>query len=660
MVFNDCISNRCNPEALQPEEELRLTKFLMDSAADAVFWVNSDARFLYVNNAACNLVEYSREELLSMTMHDLDPDFSPKIWSEYWRTIKQQGSLYFESLHQTKEGWSFPVEITVTYLEHYGREYGCIFVRDITKRKQAETALQIANQALECRVQESTAQLRNALEQLCREKASRQRGETELRARSVEQSQETFNADVGIAHVSIDGKWLIVNQKLCEIVGYTQQELQAQTFGDITHPDDLDANVEYIRRILAGEIQTYSIQKRYIRKDNSYVWINLTVSLVLSPSQPKYFIFVVQDISQPKQASALRHSEAVFRTLVETTNAMILIVSGTQLCYVNPATEAITGYKTQELLAYSNFYQLLNIKQRGQVSKRCEKEPQHQELKILTKSGEQRWLDWSEGVFEFQGKPAKLITAINITKRKQAQVKVRQALEQEKSESELRAQFVCMVSHEFRNPLHVISFSTSLLKRQNHQCTQEKKLKNLHRIQTAVEHLSELMDDVLIIGKSEAGKLKFEPRALDLEQFCRDLAAQLQVRNSSQHTVTFTSLGDCSTAWVDEKLLQPILTNLLDNAIKYSPQSSTVDFTLSDQDEQVIFQIKDQGIGIPAADQQRLFEPFHRGKNVGDIPGTGLGLAVVKKLVDLHCGQISLASEVGVGTTFTITLSRQN
>jgi signal transduction histidine kinase len=126
--------------------------------------------------------------------------------------------------------------------------------------------------------------------------------------------------------------------------------------------------------------------------------------------------------------------------------------------------------------------------------------------------------------------------------------------------------------------------------------------------------------------------------------------------NSSQDAIAFVSRGNCSTAHVDKKLLQLILTNLLSNAIKYSPPASTVDLELSCQDGDVIFQIKDAGIGIPAVDQQRLFEPFHRGSNVGDVLGTGLGLAVVKKLVYLHGGQIAVASVVGVGTTFTVTL----
>ncbi len=112
-----------------------------------------------------------------------------------------------------------------------------------------------------------------------------------------------------------------------------------------------------------------------------------------------------------------------------------------------------------------------------------------------------------------------------------------------------------MVSHEFRTPLHIISFSTSLLKRHIHQWTEEKKFQYFHRIQTAVEQLSQLMDEVLIIGRAKAGKLTFSPRALDLDQFCRNLVAELQLRDSSQHPVILEILGDCSSACMDEKLL---------------------------------------------------------------------------------------------------------
>jgi hypothetical protein len=131
----------------------------------------------------------------------------------------------------------------------------------------------------------------------------------------------------------------------------------------------------------------------------------------------------------------------------------------------------------------------------------------------------------------------------------------------------------CYLNHY---PFCNASFSTSLLKRHSHQWTEEKKRSYLDRIQTSIEQLSHLMDEVLTIGKAEAGKLTFEPKQFNLDQFCRELVAQMQLSNSSQHNVTFVSRGNCKEVCVDRKLLQPILTNLLENAIKYSPTGSTV------------------------------------------------------------------------------------
>ncbi|WP_373529994.1 ATP-binding protein [Nostoc sp.] len=257
-----------------------------------------------------------------------------------------------------------------------------------------------------------------------------------------------------------------------------------------------------------------------------------------------------------------------------------------------------------------------------------------------------------------------------ITAHKQTEREIRFALEQEKLFNEHRAHFLSMVSHEFRTPLNIISLSTSLLKRHLHRWTEEKKLQYLQRLQTAVEQISQLTDEIFINGKAEVGKLKFEPKPLNPIQFCRDILAEMNLNESNatcsnfgkvrnavapQHTVTLVSQGDC-TVCLDKKLLQPILRNLLSNAVKYSPSDSTIDLVASCQDGEVIFQIKDQGIGISIPDQQRLFKPFHRGANVAQIPGNGLGLALVKKLIDLHGGQITVVSEVGVGTKFTITL----
>jgi signal transduction histidine kinase len=170
----------------------------------------------------------------------------------------------------------------------------------------------------------------------------------------------------------------------------------------------------------------------------------------------------------------------------------------------------------------------------------------------------------------------------------------------------------------------------------------------------------QLLGDVLIIGRAEAGKLEFNPAPLDLAQFCRDLVEEMQLGAGAHHTITFVSQGECAEAHVDEKLLRQILSNLISNAVKYSPQGGPVRLELTCGEREAVLQVQDQGIGIPPPDQEHLFETFHRARNVENIPGTGLGLTIVKKSIDLHGGTIAVKSQVGAGTTVTVTLPMRN
>jgi signal transduction histidine kinase len=279
------------------------------------------------------------------------------------------------------------------------------------------------------------------------------------------------------------------------------------------------------------------------------------------------------------------------------------------------------------------------------------------EYRIRTKSGQEKWL-WEKGsgVFNSKGEVLGLEGFItDITERKQAEVEIYNALEKEKELGELKSRFVTTTSHEFRTPLSTILSSTEILERYNHKLSEDKKIQHLQRIQATAKNMTYLLNDVLLIGKAEAGKLELQPTPLELVQFCRDLVEEIQI-STLTHTIVFCSEDKCTTTYVDEKLLRHILSNLLSNAIKYSPQGGLVHFDLVCQQEEVIFRVQDQGIGIPSDDQVKLFDSFHRASNVGTISGTGLGLAIVKKSVDLHGGSIAVKSEVGVGTTFIVTI----
>lgn len=355
----------------------------------------------------------------------------------------------------------------------------------------------------------------------------------------------------------------------------------------------------------------------------------------------------------------MRHSETRFQALVEETDVIIIVITDGVISYANPILETITGYTKEDFLVHSNLcqHQLLQSEKHQHVTDGDLNTPSpQQETKFLTKKGEECYLSYSIKTIKFDGKPAKLVTAVNITKRKQAEKKIQKILKREKKIGEDRVQFASMIAHELRRPLTAISFSSNLLKRYSSCWSQEKIEDYFHRLQKAVEILNLLIDKVLIFSRVDIGKLKFEPQALNIMKFCHDFLDELYPGGSYQNYIKFSFQGDYPLVCVDKIMLRVILTNLLENAIKYSPTGEIVDFVLSCQSEQVIFQIKDRGIGIESKDVERLFEPFYRGNNIGESPGTGLGLCIVKKLVDIHNGQIKVESQFGVGTEFTITL----
>ena len=239
---------------------------------------------------------------------------------------------------------------------------------------------------------------------------------------------------------------------------------------------------------------------------------------------------------------------------------------------------------------------------------------------------------------------------------KQTEDEMRHALEEERELNELTSRFVSMVSHELRTPLTVIRTSSELLEHYGDQIGEDKQEEYYQRIRGAIKNMAQLIEDVLVAGKAEAGKLNFQPVFLDLPQFCQETLEEIRLGLQSACTISFEYHGQDSEACVDPKLLHIILTNLVFNAVKYSDKNSPVKLEVFRMKDQVIFEVRDRGIGIPAADQPHLFKTFHRAKNVGAIRGTGLGLAIVKHCVTYHKGQITFVSTEGEGTTFVVKL----
>ncbi|MCZ8045570.1 MAG: histidine kinase [Microcystis aeruginosa K13-05] len=240
-------------------------------------------------------------------------------------------------------------------------------------------------------------------------------------------------------------------------------------------------------------------------------------------------------------------------------------------------------------------------------------------------------------------------------KRRQKSDEIHRLLLQEKELSDLKIQLFSMISHEFRTPLTVILSASQLLENGLKDAEQSSR-KNLYRIQSSVKLMNQFLTDILILTRAESGNLSCRLEPLDIEAFCLNLVEDFQFINKNNTPIKFVSQGLMIRPYLDEKLLYSILSNLLLNAIKYSPTGAGISLILGKDSDRIVFQVRDHGIGIAEEDRGKIYEPFYRGQNVENIIGTGLGLAVVKKCVELHRGEIALDSQVDKGTSFTVKL----
>ncbi|MBD2311515.1 PAS domain S-box protein [Desertifilum sp. FACHB-1129] len=241
----------------------------------------------------------------------------------------------------------------------------------------------------------------------------------------------------------------------------------------------------------------------------------------------------------------------------------------------------------------------------------------------------------------------------DITQRKQAEATNRM-LQEAREVNSLKSRILRTVSHEFRTPMNVIYISIQLLERYSN-IQNESTNKLFLKMRKAIDHMVNLLEDIMTFSQAEAGKLECNPSMIEVVPFCQNLIDEMSLDNSTKKIV-LVEKNQLATGYWDAKLLRQILGNLLSNALKYSPLHSEIILELERQGDRALFHIQDCGIGIPPEDGDRLFEVFYRAGNVGTIPGTGLGLSIVQKAIELQGGAIAFSSEVGVGTTFSVSL----
>jgi len=246
--------------------------------------------------------------------------------------------------------------------------------------------------------------------------------------------------------------------------------------------------------------------------------------------------------------------------------------------------------------------------------------------------------------------------AVDISDLMRIQQQLENSVERERALNALKTSFVSMASHELRNPLATILSSVSLLEYPITKFPHEKRVTHYKRIREMIAYMISLLDDVLTVSKTEANVNQLNTELVSLESLCDTIVEESRQVYKDTHHINYIKSDQLPTCLLDISLMRQIITNLLSNAVKYSPGSRRVDFWVEADDYQFSLAIRDYGIGIPSEAQEKLFQFFQRADNVGDIPGTGLGLAITARAVEMHGGEITCQSEMGSGTTFTVTI----
>ncbi|MEH1796904.1 hybrid sensor histidine kinase/response regulator [Nostoc sp.] len=365
----------------------------------------------------------------------------------------------------------------------------------------------------------------------------------------------------------------------------------------------------------------------------------------------------------------LRENRDRLATLLNSmSDAVIATNEQGEVTFINPAAEALTGWQQKDALGNeaTKIFNLVNEVTDTILENPITKVLREQQVVyleeftyLIRKDGKR--VPIGDSASPLKGRPDQINGVVvvfwDLSERQQTKL-LEQALEKEQELNRLKSLFISTVSHEFRNPLTVIQTAVELIEMQGANLTDAKRGIYLKRIQGAVQSLEKLMEEVLFMGRAESEKLVYNPAPLNLEEFCRELIKDFSIVENNVCEIVFTCHSARTDAVMDEGLLHYMFGNLLSNAVKYSPRCGKIQLDLiCDPIQKVaIFSIQDRGLGIPEPDQARLFESFYRASNVQSIQGTGLGLVIVKRCVDAHRGQISVTSQVGVGTTFTVIL----
>lgn len=659
--------------------EARL-RTLLEHAPEAIVVLDGmSGRFDECNRNAIELFGLTREQLLKCTPADVSPEFQPDGLrsteaARSWIEETRKGRIpVFDWVHRHASGRLIPCEIRLVRLP--GEENCCRIrgsITDNTERRRRE-AVQRATYEISAAVQAT-----DDLDTLYRRIHEIIQGLMPARnfyiallepatgmisfpyhVDEVTPRPRPMNQNVGLTgYVFRTGKPLLVNRRMRK-----RKVGEAVIFEDVQESPYVEAGVPaaiwlgvplmvHGRKLGVMAVQDYQCDEVYKAEDQQIL------------------MFVAEQtalaIDQKRAEQARRESEAKFRALFEATSQGVMLHDEVKFLEVNPAAVKILGFTSaDELIGKHPADSAAPIQPGGERADVLSRK----HIDDCLAQGSTRF-DWVCRNNREQDIPVEVIltriqwggrqviqAVINdITERKKAEAELLRALARERELSALKGGFVSMISHEFRTPLSIIMSSAEILDSYFDRLDPAERRDQLLSIQKNSRRMARLMEDVLLLGQADAGKLEFKPSPLDLREFLSRLIDELHAATQHRCPIRLNAGTLPLRVMADERLLRHVFTNLLSNAVKYSADESPVDLQVEPEGPDLIFRVSDRGIGIPPQDLEWLFNSFHRGRNVGHRPGTGLGLVIVKRCVERHGGQVQLHSLEREGTTVVVRL----
>jgi len=611
------------------EDLSRRARLLVDTAGDAIVSIDDASVILDWNPTAERIFGWRRDEAVGRVLTTL-------IVPERHRESHHRGLARFladgtpgilnrrvETHALARDGREFDVELSVWPVEQDGRHTFSAFIRDISRRKRAEQALR----------------------------------DSEEKYRAVVE-----NANEGII-VSQDGFLRFMNPRALALTGRTMEEALATPFIEMVHPDDR-ARVygNYLRRMRGEEVENF-YNFRVVTTAGEVRWLQISAVAIEWGGRPATLNFLSDVTDALAMQEDLRQTLAQREAFLEMTTVGIAFVQEGRIRWINTALEqAMLGWEDGELIGRTGEPAFASHEDWSRFLKEALPALEttghfETEWSLRRKDGSAWWCQMSARAIS----PGKLGEGtvwffLDISSRKRAEEETRRALARERELSELKSRFVALTSHEFRTPLATILSSIELVEDFGPGLPEAERRELFKLVKGAISRMTTMLDQVLLIGRADADRLEFRPAPVDAGALAESLAREVERAHAAPGRIRVAMRGAAGPRALDEKLVRHTLSNLLSNALKYSPAPAPVDFEVEGSREAVTFLVRDRGIGVPADDQPRLFESFHRARNVGNVEGTGLGLTIVKQCVELHGGTVDFESRAGEGTTFIVCL----